>query len=266
MLDRWCADFFDVASTWWSTPDIGPVDDDRIRLLRSVAPAPRKVLELGCGTGTTAVAASAAGYSVTGIDVSHVRIAKAGCRTAELAGAVDGSAELPPVFLQADFYTAELGETYDVVTYWNGFGVGTDHDQRFLLHRVASEWLDPGGVLIMDVYAPWRWASINGRHYEYRDLVCENRFDPVASRFEEQWWRRDEPEAVITQYGRCYSPADFLALIAGLGLEVSEFRVGEKVFGPDAADPEITSALLECWEYTAVLRHTTILPGGTERA
>ncbi|MGW0709719.1 class I SAM-dependent methyltransferase [Streptomyces sp. NPDC002643] len=256
-LDRWCADFFDVASGWWTTPEIGPQDDRRVRLLRSTAPAPGKVLELGCGTGATAVATAAAGYAVTGIDVSEVRIAKAEDRLTGLLATAGTTPAIRPVFRRADFYTTELAETFDVVTCWNGFGVGTDDNQRHLLRRIATEWLDPGGVLIMDIYSPWRWASIHGKSYEYRDLICENRFDPVVSRFEERWWRRSDPDTVISQYGRCYSPADFLVLIKGLGLEVTEFRVPDRSFGPDATDTDLATALLERWEYTAILRRGT---------
>ncbi|MCX4448249.1 class I SAM-dependent methyltransferase [Streptomyces sp. NPDC087866] len=260
-LDRWCADFFDVASGWWSTPAIGPEDERRVRLLRSVAPGPGRVLELGCGTGATAVATALAGYAVTGIDVSEVRTAKAEERLTALQEADGETPAIRPFFRRADFYTTELAGTFDVVTCWNGFGVGTDDNQRHLLRRIATEWLDPEGVLIMDVYSPWRWASMHGQSHEYRDLVCENRFDPVESRFEERWWRREDPDTVISQYGRCYSPVDFLALVNGLGLEVTEFRMTDMAFGVGAADTALASALLDRWDYTVVLRRGSELSG-----
>lgn len=39
--------------------------------------------------------------------------------------------------VEADFYTVELAGRFDVVCYWDGFGVGSDADQRRLLRRIA---------------------------------------------------------------------------------------------------------------------------------
>jgi SAM-dependent methyltransferase len=149
-LDTWCKQFFDVASTWWPRPAVGTTDQDRLALLQHVAGPPKKVLELGSGSGTTAVAAASAGYQVLGVEISQTRIARA----AGLAEAARDQCVHPPSFAEADFYSVQLAAEFDAVTYWNGFGVGCDEDQRLLLSRISREWLAPGGYLIMDVYAP----------------------------------------------------------------------------------------------------------------
>jgi SAM-dependent methyltransferase len=252
-LDTWCKHFFDVASTWWPRPAVGTTDQDRLALLRHVVgPPPKKVLELGSGSGTTAVVASSAGYQVQGVEISQTRIAYA----LELAEAARDQCVHPPSFIESDFYSAQLAAEFDVVTYWNGFGVGSDGDQRSLLSRISREWLVPGGYLIMDVYAPWRWSRIAGNRYEFGDLICENSFDPAGSRFVEKWSRRQEPNHPVTQYGRCYAPADFLLLVAGLGLSVVEFRLDGKILTVDE-DAWQLLPLLEAWQYTAILRRGT---------
>lgn len=44
-------------------------------------------------------------------------------------------------------------ELFDVIAYGNGFGIGTDLDQRQLLDRIAV-WVRPEGHLLMDVFNP----------------------------------------------------------------------------------------------------------------
>lgn len=58
--------YFDDAPTWPDAYLWSPL----LRVLKSVAPPPRKIFELGCGNGATAVRLAAEGYSVTGVDPS----------------------------------------------------------------------------------------------------------------------------------------------------------------------------------------------------
>jgi SAM-dependent methyltransferase len=254
-LDTWCKDFFDTASNWWPRPVTGATDQDRLTLLRHFAgPPPKKVLELGSGSGTTAAATAAAGYLVLGVEISETRVKQA--RDLALATVNAHSGVCAPSFIEADFYTVNLTPDFDVVTYWNGFGVGSDQDQRLLLTRISREWMTPGGCLIMDIYAPWRWARIAGNRYEVGDLVCENSFDPTHSRFVERWYRKQEPDRPVTQYGRCYSPADFLLLITDLDLSVTEFWLDNKIINVDD-ETDYLLRLLDAWQYTAILRRRT---------
>ena len=252
-MDIWCKYFFDVASTWWPHPTLGTKDQDRLALLQYVAgPPPKDVLELGSGSGTTAIAAASAGYQVLGVEISQTRVTHA----LKLAEDARDQCVHPPFFVQADFYTVQLTAEFDVVTYWNGFGGGSDEDQHLLLSRISREWLAPGGCLIMDIYAPWRWARIAGNRYEVGDLICENSFDPARSRFVERWSKQQEPDRPVTQYGRCYAPSDFLLLIADLGLSVAEFRLDGNIMAIDDETEELLP-LLNAWQYTAILRRSS---------
>jgi SAM-dependent methyltransferase len=252
--DRWCSRFFDIASTWWPAPETEPSDGRRPRLLQEAAGrAPLDVLELGCGSGATALAAARQGYRVTGVDISRTRIQQANLRLADSEQDPTFAGNAKPVFLHGDFYSLDLTEQFDVVTYWNGFGVGSDDQQRFLLSRMCDEWLRPGGIVIVDIYAPWRWAAIDGQREEFEGLVCENSFDPLESRFTERWSRRGSTVGTITQYGRCYTPKEFRSLLDGLDLEVVEWRLGEAAFELDV-EADGDEILRDAWDYTAILR------------
>lgn len=63
--------YSDGAPTWSNAYLWPPL----LRVLRSVAPPPRSIFELGCGNGATARMLAAEGYSVTGIDPSESGIA-----------------------------------------------------------------------------------------------------------------------------------------------------------------------------------------------
>lgn len=133
----------------------------------------------------------------------------------------------------------EVPGLFDAVCYWNGFGVGSDADQRLLLNRVGREWLRPGGVLLMHVYPePW-WVQHAGNS-EYRSRACFDFFDydPVESRLIHSFTIGDRR---VTESIRCYSPADLRLLIEPTGLTIVDmFSEVDK--------------LAASWKYGVVLR------------
>ncbi len=238
--------FYSRTGRWWGPgARVDDRDRERVALLHEHAGAgPGSVLELGSGYGTTAVATALAGHTVTAVEISD-RVAFG----AELA------AGLPPGRLTVhneSFYTVRLGEQYDAVTYWNGFGVGSDADQRRLLTLVAG-WLRPGATALIDVFNPLVWASWHGQHdqrlpdpargyhFEVRQLTV---FDPVTSTATDTWWQADRPDERISQVLRCYSPADLELLLEGTGLRLA------------AIDDRGRDMRTQAYEYLAVLRHT----------
>lgn len=70
---------------------------------------------------------------------------------------------------------SEIGppSPFDVVSYFDGFGVGTDDDQRRLLRRITG-WLSSGGCALIDIYNPYHFARIDGVEYEESDQVQES--------------------------------------------------------------------------------------------
>ncbi|ALG14872.1 methyltransferase type 11 [Kibdelosporangium phytohabitans] len=253
----WVREFYSKTGSWWARADARVTDRDhrRVRLLREHGVESGDVLELGSGYGATAVATAKAGYFVTAVEISD-RAHQAG----ELAGDVaPGSLTVH----NADFYEIALPGKFDVVCYWNGFGIGSDADQRRLLVRVAEEWLRPGGVALIDVFNPFVWASWDGDEehltpdpaagYDH-DLREVTRFDPVTCTATDTWWETSNPAEPISQTLRCYTPADLSLLLTGTGLTLTSIVVGDQAFSP-SPQPGLGALLRDNHEYLAVLRH-----------
>ena len=233
----WVKPFFDTAATWWRRPEIRDIDRDRAAAIERLCGAgPKRVLELGAGGGATAAASADLGHNVTAVELSPVRAAFA----RELAEGRDVTV------VEGDLYTVELDGTFDCVTYWNGFGVGTDDDQRRLLRRIATTWLGPGASLILEVFSPWRWARAAG-HQEIVEtrggrLVNARDYDPVRSRFVDRWWPEGEEGEAITQWARCYTPADLLMLLETTRLEPADGDLLD-------SNTQVSAGLWDAWMY-----------------
>jgi SAM-dependent methyltransferase len=254
----WVRDFYSATGRWWGKAEakIRERDHRRVELLHEHAgTGPKRVLELGSGYGTTAAATALAGHRVTAVEISdRVRFAER------------FAAEVPPgslTVLHEDFYAVRPAGRFDAVCYWNGFGVGSDADQRRLLRRIADEWLEPGGAALIDVFNPFVWARWDGEpvhrvarpadgyDYELHELT---RFDPVTCTAIDTWWPASDPDRKISQVLRCYTPADLSLLLAGTGLTLTTITVGGRSWPPEPR-PSLPALLRECPEYLAVLRH-----------
>jgi SAM-dependent methyltransferase len=231
-------------------------DWQRVDLLREHGVAGGRILELGSGYGTTAVAAAQAGFEVTAVEISD--------RADFTSGLARDTAPGMVTIHKADFYTVELEGPFDAVCYWNGFGVGSDADQRRLLDRIASQWLRPGAVALVDVFNPFVWASWDGDEehrladamagydYELRERIY---FDPVTCTAFDTWWEPAAPDRIIGQSLRCYTPADLMLLLDGTGLALTTIVAGEHV-STVSPYPGLVSLLREEFEYLAILRRT----------
>jgi SAM-dependent methyltransferase len=241
----WVKGFYSRTGAWWGPAEaqITERDHHRVSLLHEHAGAgPKRVLELGSGYGTTAVATARAGHVVTAVEVSD--------RADFTEGIARDVAPGTLTVVKDDFYTVDLPGPFDVVTYWNGFGVGSDADQRRLLTMVAGRWLRRGGVALIDVFNPFVWARWDGDEehrtpepgtgYEH-ELFERTTFDAVTCTAVDTWWDAANPDDRISQVLRCYTPADLTLLLAGTGLRLTSVA--------DARD-----LLREDHEYLAVLR------------
>jgi SAM-dependent methyltransferase len=154
----WAEGFYSTTGRWWGPAESGITqrDHDRVALVRAFCRTEAvTMLELGCGYGNTAATAARDGFRVTGVDIGGVRL-----DFAEQYANVGGPGS--PSFVHADFYSFAAAERFDVVCYWNGFGVGTDADQRRLLRLIGGQWLAAGGQAIIDVANPLVWARWAG--------------------------------------------------------------------------------------------------------
>ncbi len=130
--------------------------------------------------------------------------------------------------INEDFYAVALDGSFDVVTYWDGFGVGSNEDQRRLFQRIAG-WLKPTGIALLDIGTPWYAASVDGGGWTVGEAERKYSFDAEGCRWEDTWWPIGHPEQAVKQSTRCYSPADLRLLLAGTGLELSHVKPGGTV-------------------------------------
>ncbi len=242
----WAKQFYTTRSEWFGPTGIFPEHQARaLDLERWCGSSPKRVLDLGAGAGGTAAAIADRGHTVVAVEFSPVR--------ATFARSLARTRPNSMTVVEADFYTVDLEGRFDVVCYWDGFGVGSDIDQRRLLQRVARDWLNETGAMVLDVFSPPFWTARAGhveRTTEVRRLVNDKvrtvrleipimaryDFDHVMCRYLSEWWPSRQRREVIRESIRCYSPVDFLLLAEGTGLKTDGFEVNGHRFDPRASD------------------------------
>jgi hypothetical protein len=126
-----------------------------------------------------------------------------------------------------DFFRFQVAGRFRVVTCWNGFGAGTDADQVALLERIHHEWLEQGGDVILDIFAPDFWRSMAETEELDDETGTMHRygFDVETGHMTDTWWFHPNSTDGETQRVRCYSPGEVLGLAAEAGLSVSRWEV-----------------------------------------
>ena len=206
---------------------------------------PRRVLELGAGGGQDAVALAEMGYEVVAVEQEPLL-------TQHIRALLRRHPRARVQVIEADFYRVELAEgAFDAVCYWDGFGIGTDDEQRLLLRRIRA-WLRPGGASLIEVYTPWHAAKAAGHRWRVGRATREYAFDGEGCRWIDRWWVTS-PEEAVEQSLRCYSPADLRLLLEGTGLKLVAVRAGGMVDYESRRYVE-SAALGQAMSYVALLR------------
>lgn len=218
----WVKDFYSKQYRWtelYNRKDLSIYDYDRRRaeaIERLAGPGTKKVLELGCGGGWTAAAIAELGHKVVAVDIEDASAANARRMAATVS-----KGEMTVV--HDDFYVIKPADTFDVVCYFDGFGIGSDSDQRNLLHKVRG-WLKPNGCTLIDVFNPLYWANVAGKRSRLGTVMCQSDFDADGCRLVDWVWPLNEEGSAVSQNLRCYTPADLRLLIEGSGLLLSEYQ------------------------------------------
>ncbi len=241
-MHSWVRPFYTLQSRWTALQPTGDDDIARLQAIhRHAGSGPHRILELGAGEGHSAFLAATVGHDVTAIELVPERAARASrlSRTARTLQVLEGS-----------FYDVELEGSFDLVVYWDGFGIGDDEDQRALLRRIRR-WLAPHGSALIDVYSPWFAAASVGREMAFEGARRRYDFEPEGNRWLDTWWPDGAPEQALTQSLRCYAPADLRLLLEGTGLGLQGVDPGA---GPDGLGGWTSNTnLARCFSWMATL-------------
>jgi SAM-dependent methyltransferase len=254
---EWIKDFYTQAGEWWGADPQAPgVHKTRVGIVERLCGAgSRRILELGAGSGVTAAALADAGHNVVAVELSPTR--------ADLARHL---AKMPHKgalsILEGDFHTMALNERFDTVCCWETFGLGTDADQRRLLTRIAEEWLEPNGGVLMDVYSPVRPARDGGTERRLAplqgvpgsvEMMNRCHFDPVHGCWIDECIPVAEPEKALAQAIRCYTPADVRLLLEGTGLAIKRVELDGQALDVENNTVAIGGPLMDAWCYLVQL-------------
>jgi SAM-dependent methyltransferase len=121
----------------FSDPDCGKYLTDMGALLSMLEPAPRRVLDLGCGTGWTSLFLARAGYEVTGVDLAEDAV-NAAREVARETGVGNVT------FVAADYESFVSENAYDYVLFYDALHHAEDEAAAV---RTAYRALKPGGVV-----------------------------------------------------------------------------------------------------------------------
>ncbi|KQC12318.1 MAG: hypothetical protein APR63_02950 [Desulfuromonas sp. SDB] len=170
------------------------------------------ILELGAGGGQNAAALAELGYSVTAVELIP-QLAGIACKFT--SNSAPGKIEV----LQDDFYEINLEKKFDIICYWDGFGIGSDDDQIRLLNRIA-DWLKEDGFALIEIYNPGYWKKTVGKTMKFGKVNRRYDYDYQNNRMLDRWWLRNFPENSVCQSLRCYKPEDLKTLLAETGLNL----------------------------------------------
>lgn len=142
---------------------------------------PRKILDLGCGTGSHALILAQRGYEVTGIDLSNVMIERAKKKAEE--------ANIKADFLVQDIRTIELTEKFDcAICMFGGFGYLLTYADLVKLFSGLTRHLKERGLFIFEFWnvgglkpSPYRtWLKRQEKNLTlYR--MTESNFSPETN-------------------------------------------------------------------------------------
>jgi SAM-dependent methyltransferase len=217
----WAQDFYAKQGAWTGVYAGEPTEYNHSKvaaIARLAGAGLWNILELGAGGGQNAAATAALGHEVTALEL----VPAAADNAHSLAQALKGGTLK---VVQGDFYQVELEGSFHVITYWDGFGVGSDEDQRSLLRRMTG-WLRPGGCILIDIYMPTYAAASAGHHMVFDGAERRYGFDAEGCRWLDHWWQTGHKEEMVTQSLRAYTPADLRLLLQDTNLELDSWEPG----------------------------------------
>ncbi|MGM8216424.1 class I SAM-dependent methyltransferase [Bacillaceae bacterium W0354] len=192
-------------------------DEFAEEILNQVGKPFTTVLEIGAGNGNLARALASYEKEITTVELVPELV--------EYAKQYNHKNITP---LCGSFYDIEIPKSFDVLLYIDGFGVGDDEDQLFLLKRI-KKWLNEDGVGLIDIYNPPYWKEAAGQQM-YIDpkvkVLREYGYDHTTNSMTDTWWYEDKPDETYTQVLACYDVNEIKNMCQEAGLKVVDIFPG----------------------------------------
>lgn len=245
---EWAEEFYSKQAAWSGiyTSDVSDYHRGKASLLQALAgDSPKTVLELGAGGGQAAFATAELGYHVTAIELLPTSAAHAMSLSTRTRR---GSLRV----VQGDFYAVQADGPYDIVCYWDGFGIGPRRGPSGAVatHGALVESVGRGviGHLFPLVLGEGCRPSNGIRHGD------ETVWIRPRGKSDDSWWPVGREEDRVAQSLRCYSPADLKLLLRGTGLRlVEDATVPGGSVDYDRGTYEEHVELSQCMSYTVKL-------------
>ena len=221
-----------ISDTWWVDFFDGPfgelqIRDQRVettvrevdRIVSTIGPAPRRILDAPCGAGRHSLELARRGYDVVGIDFNP-KVLAAAQATARARG-------LAAEFQQHDLRHLDANEEFDaVLCLWTSIGYFSDDENEQALLNLAKA-VKPGGTLILDAVVleslclrfsghEWWWWGEG----EDRVRICEERtWDAERARINVRWtFIQNQREETRDSSIRTYTCHELLSILKRGGL------------------------------------------------
>lgn len=188
--------------------------NQKVAIIKQLTPSTQNkcILDIGAGGGQNAVAMSHFSKEVQAIELldEFVKFGK---------NLIQKNNRNNCFITQGDFYTYTPECKFDIVTYWDGFGVGSDDEQIILLTNIAK-WLNDDGFACIEIYTPWYADYSKNKEMTFGDAKRRYGFDFENCRWLDSWWKINDEQNAVQQSLRCYSPADLKLLVKNTGLVI----------------------------------------------
>jgi SAM-dependent methyltransferase len=137
----------------------------------------RRILDVACGGGRHSLAMARRGAVVTGIDLGPAAIAMARRRAKRAGVRVE--------FIQGDVRHLEYEAMFDAVTFLFGCFTEMPREQAQRCLQRIQRSLRPGGLFVLDVYAPRFFAALDGMQEWWigRDFIAGRFLQLVLTEF-----------------------------------------------------------------------------------
>jgi SAM-dependent methyltransferase len=194
------------------------------------------MLELGAGNGGFARAMSKLRVRMTTVEL-----------VSELVSFAKEHSSSDIAIHCGDFYQINFEEKFDVVSYLDGFGVGTNDEQLFLLKRI-KDWMKEDGCALIDIYQPLYWKKVSGQEMPLSSAMRKYEYDSINERMLDHWWNPNQPNEIVTQSLRCYTVEEISDLCDEANLNIVAIFPGG-AFDFEKSRYKEQASLHECLSY-----------------